>query len=415
MPAPNSPQERSLYDRMGGDSFFAYQVSSYFDELAEDRELGKFFRHVPMETLKSHQVRFFKVCFGDNPAEPGALIDYLLITHTRLFRDLGMDETHFDHVATCFVQSLQSFQIDQPLIDEAVALLTPLRAVFEYGAKIAKREKELTENGDGIQSLPVLTASTVGSDNLDQRLPEYPSDVPNDLPGILSQIEKHPNREHKALPSDSIVRAWTCALSEAWQGNKEVGNTFLDMAFLHHHVYAIAFLELAFFDKKHYEGHKKALQTVLYPRGEHKPPLSQALFRRMVACFEHVADKMALDKQVTQGATKRLEKLTPSFAKKTHKVSNSTHFIDPMRQQQQKSVVVLSNLEDLENSSTTSSPSGSYSGSHDPNKSKRKSTVSHKTLSTTSADGSMEQCSEAGKKNSGVMRRLFGRRGTKKH
>jgi len=96
-----------------------------------------------MEALKRHQIKFFYVCFGPQAANPDELIDYLLITHTRLFRDLGTNETHFDKVAACFVQSLQTFPVDQSLIDEAVSLLALLRPVFIKGAEIARRKKEL--------------------------------------------------------------------------------------------------------------------------------------------------------------------------------------------------------------------------------------------------------------------------------
>jgi len=312
----------SLYDRMGGDSFISLMVSSYFDELAEDKELGKFFRHVPMKALKQHQIKFFYVCFGPQAANPDELIDYLLITHTRLFRDLYMDETHFDKVAGCFVRSLQTFQVDQSLIDEAVSLLAPLRPVFARGAEIARREKEL----GSINDLPVAQATTL-EDPQDQRLPEYPCVIPKELPNILSRVQKHPTKIVKCLPLDQIVRGWTCALTDAWMKDCLVADTFIDMAFLHHHVYAVAVLELAFLPVT-----KTTLQTVLYPRGPTNPALSQELFGRMVTCFVKVCIRMRLDQELTQKAEQQLRGLAPKFAKQTAKVGTTLHTIHPGKQ-----------------------------------------------------------------------------------
>lgn len=54
--------------------------------------------------------------------------------HYRLFAR-GLDESHFDKVATHFVETLQHLGVAQSLIDEAVSVIAPLRVVFENGLK----------------------------------------------------------------------------------------------------------------------------------------------------------------------------------------------------------------------------------------------------------------------------------------
>jgi hypothetical protein len=60
---------------------------------------------------------------------------YMLETHSRLFVTMGLNETHFDRVAVHFVGALTHLNVNQALIDEAVAVIGPLRSVFEAGAR----------------------------------------------------------------------------------------------------------------------------------------------------------------------------------------------------------------------------------------------------------------------------------------
>jgi truncated hemoglobin YjbI len=160
--APNSTssQEKTLYDRLGGDSFINILTCSFFDEIAENPDLKPFFRHISVAALKTHQVKLFRVIFGNGEEKPEEedLLDFMLKTHTRLFLELGLDETRFDQVANCFIQGLQSFQVGQGIIDECVAILVPLRVVFEYGAQVAAKEKVM--DATQLKSLPKASAKT---------------------------------------------------------------------------------------------------------------------------------------------------------------------------------------------------------------------------------------------------------------
>ena len=66
----------------------------------------------------------------------------MLSSHARLFRDYGLNATHFDHVASCLVNSLNKLEVPTEIVNEIVSILVPLRPVFDQGSEMAKKEKE---------------------------------------------------------------------------------------------------------------------------------------------------------------------------------------------------------------------------------------------------------------------------------
>jgi len=50
--------------------------------------------------------------------------------HSRLIRDLGLNEEHFDYVAEDLVTVLNRFEVPQAIIDGVVAAVSPLRKLF---------------------------------------------------------------------------------------------------------------------------------------------------------------------------------------------------------------------------------------------------------------------------------------------
>jgi hypothetical protein len=66
----------------------------------------------------------------------------ILVRHQHLF-DQGLDETYFDHTVEIFVETLQELKVDPELIDEAKAVIHPLRNFFEEGAQLARQRKKV--------------------------------------------------------------------------------------------------------------------------------------------------------------------------------------------------------------------------------------------------------------------------------
>jgi hypothetical protein len=77
---------------------------------------------------------------------------YVAKAHSRLFATMGLNETHFDRVAVHFVESLKYLNVDQSLIDEAVAIIGPLRSVFEDGARQQAAQVSESSASNGVES-----------------------------------------------------------------------------------------------------------------------------------------------------------------------------------------------------------------------------------------------------------------------
>ena len=298
-------KKKTLFERLGGENFVVMMLNSFFDELCETPELQRFFRDAPVETIKTHQAKLFRCLLGPEDQQPKQedIMNYMLMTHTRLFREAGLDATHFDLVAKGFVQSLESFQVEQGMIDECVALLVPLRDVFDYGAKIAAKEKEMGD--DMKKSLPECSAKTVGTDT-PVVLPETPlSNVPSWLKEELKEISK-----------EKTLRDWTAYLSDRCSsvGDKALADLMMDIPYLQLEPYMNSLLQLALVPDSMDNAVKEAiLHEVRHPRGKNKNPLPRVLFERLIVQFGKTCDMMNVHPEETKLLVKKLRTHVSAF------------------------------------------------------------------------------------------------------
>ena len=143
----NSVQVTSLFERIGGEEFIEAAVEEYNTRVHSDPDLARFFEGVDNRRLKRHERRFFTMAFsGKLPANVG---QRLMRAHERLFVDMGLNAKHFDAVIyRHFVDTLKHLDVDAELVEESLAVLSPLRPVFEEGyqrhyvSKSTETEKE---------------------------------------------------------------------------------------------------------------------------------------------------------------------------------------------------------------------------------------------------------------------------------
>jgi len=132
----------TLKERLGGEVALRAAVDLFYERLVADERLKPFFAGINIKLLKWHQYNFMNIAFTKIPE--GLDVPLLICTkHERLFQ-MGMSETHFDIVAGHFIETLKALGVTQPLIDEAVGVIAPLRPVFVEGAKKARSEKKQT-------------------------------------------------------------------------------------------------------------------------------------------------------------------------------------------------------------------------------------------------------------------------------
>lgn len=278
-------------------------ILNFFEQICDHRDLQRFFVHISVDALQVHQLKLFKVIFGPEEEKPEQeeFFNFMLTTHTRLFRDMGLNETHFDMVAECFVRALETLHADQDVIDESLSILGPLRDVFALGSRVAKEERVYSPKK--MKSLPCTTAKNMYSDE--------PSVLPNpahiDIPVWLTEILAKQSKEGE-------VRAWTSNLIDRFgcYGDTVIADTFMDMPYMNHHVYATAMLQLAFLPSK--QSAKGLIKIVLYPRGPSNGRMSVEVWNRMISQFRKTAHDMGMEPVVARAATQRLKSHRDSFS-----------------------------------------------------------------------------------------------------
>jgi hemoglobin len=93
----------------------------------------QFFEGADIKVLRMHLVKFMTLAFTGIP-EGTDVAGMLEKGHARLFA-MGLNETHFDVVATNLVETMQELGVAADVIDEAVGVVGPLRGIFEAKAK----------------------------------------------------------------------------------------------------------------------------------------------------------------------------------------------------------------------------------------------------------------------------------------
>lgn len=164
-------KEATLFERLGGVPALRAAVDEFYKRLLDDPKLSVMFEDVRMPLLKTHQLAFMKIAFSKIPDDLD-VPKLIFKKHMRLFLRKGLNESHFDLVAQHLIQTLQHLNISPPLINEAISIIAPLRAVFEKGGKLKqpadekKEEEPITVEKVASQSESSLVERLGGTDGL---------------------------------------------------------------------------------------------------------------------------------------------------------------------------------------------------------------------------------------------------------
>jgi truncated hemoglobin YjbI len=135
----NDDTPKTLTQKLGGTEALIGVVDELYRRLMNDNYLKRFFDGADMASLKIHQLHFLSHMFdydkGDTPTGQEERFDILIRkTHQRLFREMGLNENHFDHLTEHLVITLKSFKVKKDVMDEVFQVLKPMRKAFEQGA-----------------------------------------------------------------------------------------------------------------------------------------------------------------------------------------------------------------------------------------------------------------------------------------
>jgi len=123
----------TLFERIGGQSALDAAVELFYERLLQEPSLSIFFEGVDIRKLKAHQYIFMEMAFNDRIPAGTDVAQLMARAHRRLF-SMGLNETHFDTVATVLVGTLKTLGVQEQLIKEVVSVVAPLRVTFEDNA-----------------------------------------------------------------------------------------------------------------------------------------------------------------------------------------------------------------------------------------------------------------------------------------
>ena len=129
---------KTLLQRMGGRDNLEVTLLAFYEKVVADPKLFDFFDNVDMGMLRMHQKRFLILAFTNTIPPDFDVVDFLWNKHKRLF-GMGLNESHFDLVAGHLVDALKQMWVDKDVIQDIVAVVSPLRIVFEESSREERR------------------------------------------------------------------------------------------------------------------------------------------------------------------------------------------------------------------------------------------------------------------------------------
>ena len=116
-------EEKSLYDRIGGEAAIKATVAKLYGKILDDPLLAPFFDDINVDRLRHSQNAFVSMAFGGPNHYTG---QHLRAAHARSVKN-GLKAEHFDAVATHLGDSMRELGVDESLITEAIAVVETTR------------------------------------------------------------------------------------------------------------------------------------------------------------------------------------------------------------------------------------------------------------------------------------------------
>ena len=116
--------DNPLYHRLGGRLTVELTVAKLYDKILKDPLLKPFFAETRMEDLQHSQTAFVIMAFG-GPHHYKSVDLRSAHMHSKLH---GLTHKHFDATADHLADSMRELNIDEGLIDEAMAIVETTRA-----------------------------------------------------------------------------------------------------------------------------------------------------------------------------------------------------------------------------------------------------------------------------------------------
>lgn len=113
-------QSQTLFERIGGQAALNTAVDIFYRKLLRDSRISPFFRNIDMNMQHAKQRAFLAHVLGGFPNYRG---QSLRKAHERLVEDQGLNEEHFNIVATYLQETLRELKLSDDLIEEVMTIV----------------------------------------------------------------------------------------------------------------------------------------------------------------------------------------------------------------------------------------------------------------------------------------------------
>jgi len=114
----------SLFERIGGDAAVMAAATLFYQKVIANARVGPFFRGLDLNAQVRKQAAFMTWAFGGpNAYEYRPLRE----AHAELVTRLGLNDEHFDVIAALLRETLDELGIEEPLVNEVLAVVETTR------------------------------------------------------------------------------------------------------------------------------------------------------------------------------------------------------------------------------------------------------------------------------------------------
>ncbi len=114
----------TLYERLGGAEAIDVAVDKFYRRVLSDPYITRFFEGVDMEKQAAKQKAFLTMAFGGPNNYTGK---DMREGHKRLVHEMGLNDSHFDHILCHLRSTLAELGVDEATIAEVIEVAESTR------------------------------------------------------------------------------------------------------------------------------------------------------------------------------------------------------------------------------------------------------------------------------------------------
>lgn len=123
--------KNDIVNRMGGMTQYEMTIMDFCERLRTDKELGKFYGNMDIDSLFLFQKETLEWAFGDfaTPEERHKAENRIKLRHYRLLKS-GLSDQHFDAILQQFVEAMRESWVEDDVVNDATRNLQCLHRLL---------------------------------------------------------------------------------------------------------------------------------------------------------------------------------------------------------------------------------------------------------------------------------------------